>query len=125
MTAGKILVADDNHSIRRLFEIGLRETSFEVVTVKNGLEALEKLKKVHFDLLIIDLRMPGLDGLETIEKVRNFNSDIPIILQGSFKTKETSLRAKELKVAAYLVKPFDWLKMAETIERLIGIGRGK
>lgn len=125
MTTGKILVADDNHSIRRLFEIGLRETSFEVVTVKNGLEALEKLKKAHFDLLIIDLRMPGLDGLETIEKVRNFNSDIPIILQGSFKTKETSLRAKELKVAAYLVKPFDWEKMLKTIMNLVEVGAVK
>lgn len=117
-TVKKILVADDVASIRRLFEIGLEGQNFAVTTVKNGLEAVEAVKKEHFDLLIIDLRMPRLDGFGAVEKIRTINPNVPIILQGSFKNEETATKALELGINAYLVKPYDWGKMVAKIEEL-------
>jgi CheY-like chemotaxis protein len=120
-TNKKILVADDDFAIRRLFEIALRDHGLDVTVAKHGQEAVDLFKKHTFDLIIIDLRMPVMDGLTAIEKIRALNKDIPIILQGSFKSEETSRRANELGVSAYLVKPFDWWSVEKLVFDFLGL----
>jgi CheY-like chemotaxis protein len=77
----KILIVDDEPDMLKLLSMVLREkTSYEVTTTNNPLEALDLAKKGGFDLVISDLKMPGLDGMEIIDAVKQVDEDIPIII---------------------------------------------
>ncbi len=75
----KILIVDDEFEMRQLLKIYLRQDNYQVDEAENGQEAYEKMKKNDYDLMILDVMMPIMDGWQTIEQVRK-NSDIPIIM---------------------------------------------
>jgi DNA-binding NtrC family response regulator len=103
----RILVVDDEKNIRTLFEAELTDAGHEVETASGGKEALEKFQKQEFDLLIVDIRMPDMTGLELMEKVRAVNMRVPMIVCTALKALEDDYTIWESQIAAFLAKPVD------------------
>ena len=109
----KILVVDDEQSIREFFEILFRRMSsesgysFEMVPAEDGQKALELIKKQSFDMVISDLKMPRLSGLELLERVKSIQPDIVFILITAFDTSETAVKAMKIGAYDYIPKPFN------------------
>ena len=106
MAAGRIFVVDDEESIREFFEIMLKREGYEVLTASNGAEALEVLKKQAVDLIISDIQMPELSGLELLTKVREMDPEMAMIMITAFGSTETAVEAMKLGAFDYVTKPF-------------------
>jgi len=76
----KLLFADDEESIRLLYKEEFEEKGYEVILASNGQEALEKFAEQNPDLLVIDIKMPGMDGIEVLKKIREQSRQVPVIL---------------------------------------------
>lgn len=104
----KILVAEDEKDVRELIEIILRHHGFDVVSASDGLEAVTLATEQHFDLILLDVRMPRLDGYEACRRLRKMEStqDIPIIMLSALG--QESERAEGMAAGAdeYVLKPF-------------------
>jgi len=103
-----VLVVDDEASIRDLLSKTLALAEYDVETAPDGNAALERLRETHagVDLLIADLKMPGMDGLSLIRQVKQLKADLPIIIITGFSTESSAIEAVNLGVAGYLTKPF-------------------
>ena len=104
-----ILVADDSPSIRKFVSFALAMKGFEIISVSDGMEALEKLPTGKISLVITDLNMPNLDGFELIKAIRNNEEmkNIPIIILSSLAGSEEIQKGMEFGANSYLIKPFD------------------
>ncbi|CAA7601605.1 Two component system, signal transduction response regulator [Acididesulfobacillus acetoxydans] len=105
--APNILVADDEESVRNLLQKVLTKLGYCVTTAGNGEEVLTQVRRGAFALLIMDIRMPKLDGMETFKILRLEYPRLPIIIMTAFSTVETTLDAMRLGAFDYLSKPFD------------------
>jgi signal transduction histidine kinase/CheY-like chemotaxis protein len=103
---GKVLVVEDNDNIRELLTYLLTQNNYCVVSVDNGLDARQKLTEDQFDVLLSDIVMPGLSGLELLREVRENFGDIPVILITGHKKLESAREAVRLGAFDYLTKPF-------------------
>lgn len=102
----RVLVVDDEASIRDLLAKTLALAEYDVDLAADGRTALERLRIVPYDLLITDLKMPGVDGLSVIREARRFKADIPVIIITGFSTEASAIEAVNLGVSGYLTKPF-------------------
>ena len=102
----RILVVDDESSIRDLLQKTLALAEYDVETAGDGRSALERMRLYPFDLLIADLKMPGMDGLTVIREARRYKADLPVIIITGFSTESSAIEAVNLGVAGYLTKPF-------------------
>jgi excisionase family DNA binding protein len=104
----RVLVVDDEASIRDLLAKTLALAEYEVDTAGDGSAALDRLRERRgsYDLMIADLRMPGMDGLTLIREVKQINANLPIIIITGFSTESSAIEAVNLGVAGYLTKPF-------------------
>lgn len=118
--AEKILIVDDEPDMLRLLSMIIKEkTSYEVTTTNNPLEALEMAKKGGFDLLVADLKMPGLNGIELLESVRRFDEDIPTIIITAYGTVEAAVETMQKGAFDFMTKPFRKEQILFTIERAL------
>lgn len=102
-----ILVADDEPNVRSLLSNILRKEGYEVVTAKNGPETLSVFRKSSPDLILLDVRMPLMDGIETFKQIRRENEEVLIIMMTAYGTVETAVQAMKMGAFDYLVKPFN------------------
>lgn len=104
-----ILVADDSATIRKFVSFSLTTKGFEIISVADGMEALEKLPQMNVDLVITDLNMPNVDGFELIKCIRENEeySNIPIIILSSLSSQDEVNRGLSIGANSYLIKPFD------------------
>ena len=117
--AEKILIVDDEPDMLRLLSMIIKEkTPYEVTTTNNPLEALELAKK-GFDLLIADLKMPGLNGIELLESVKRFDEDIPTIIITAYGTVEAAVETMQKVAFDFITKPFRKEQILFTIERAL------
>jgi DNA-binding response OmpR family regulator len=115
----RILIVDDEESIRLLYREELEEEGFEVEVAKNGEEALEKLPRFKPDLITLDIKMPGMDGIETLKRIRESERQLPIIMcsaYGEYKQDLTTWASD-----AYIVKCADMTELKNTIRKLLGL----
>lgn len=115
----RILLVEDEESIQQIVSMNLEIEAYEVVSTALGKEALQLYKAQHFDLIILDVMLPDIGGLEVCEAIRLQNKQIPIIIVSA---KDTSFdRIKGLKYGAddYLVKPFNLEELLLRIEKLL------
>lgn len=104
-----IMVADDSAIIRKLISFSLAVSGYEIISVSDGMEALEILPKENIDLLITDLNMPNVDGFELIKAIRE-NDDLkntPIIVLSNLSETDDIERALQFGADSYLIKPFE------------------
>jgi DNA-binding NtrC family response regulator len=117
--AEKILIVDDEPDMLRLLSMIIKEkTPYEVTTTNNPLEALELAKK-GFDLLIADLKMPGLNGIELLESVKRFDEDIPTIIITAYGTVEAAVETMQKGAFDFMTKPFRKEQILFTVERAL------
>ncbi len=102
----RVLVVDDEASIRDLLSKTLALAEYDVDVAPDGRSALERLRIYPYDLLIADLKMPGLDGLSVIREAKRYKSDLPVIIITGYSTESSAIEAVNLGVAGYLTKPF-------------------
>ena len=102
----RILVVDDEAAIRDLLSKTLALAEYDVDLAPDGRTALERLRIIPYDLLITDLKMPGIDGLTVVREARRLKADIPVIIITGFSTEASAIEAVNLGVSGYLTKPF-------------------
>lgn len=102
----RVLVVDDEASIRDLLSKTLALAEYEVDVAPDGRSALDRMRLYPYDLLIADLKMPGMDGLTVIREAKRYKSDLPVIIITGFSTESSAIEAVNLGVAGYLTKPF-------------------
>ena len=101
-----ILVVDDEPVIGKLFKESLNETGYQVTTILSSLEALEIIKRKHFDLIFLDLVMPELDGAELFKHIREINKDVPVAIVTGYPHSKVMERAMEYGPFTVIKKPF-------------------
>ena len=102
----RVLVVDDEASIRDLLSKTLALAEYDVDVAPDGRSALERMRMYPYDLLIADLKMPGMDGLSVIREAKRYKADLPVIVITGFSTEASAIEALNLGVAGYLTKPF-------------------
>jgi excisionase family DNA binding protein len=102
----RVLVVDDEASIRDLLAKTLALAEYEVDVAPDGRSALDRMRMYPYDLLIADLKMPGMDGLSVIREAKRYKSDLPVIIITGFSTESSAIEAVNIGVAGYLTKPF-------------------
>jgi len=114
MTSSTILVVDDEPQIRRVMGTTLTSHGYAVMEARSGEEALEKMRSERPDLVLLDMNMPGMGGLEVCREIRNF-SDVPIVMLTVRNTEKDKVRALDAGADDYVVKPFS---MEELLARI-------
>jgi CheY-like chemotaxis protein len=118
---GRVLVVDDSEVIRQLITVNLELEGFEVVTAVDGQDALEKIHEVQPDVVTIDVRMPRLDGFDTVERIRADprTSDLKIAMVTACAQEVDVRRGSQVGVDAYVTKPFDPEALVRTVRDLV------
>jgi excisionase family DNA binding protein len=116
----RVLVVDDEASIRELLSKTLALAEYEVDTAQDGRAAIERLRLGQYDLLIADLKMPGVDGLSVIREAKRLNGSLPVIIITGFSTESSAIEAVNLGVAGYLTKPFRVPQVLAAAARALG-----
>ncbi len=115
----RILVVDDVPEVRKSFANVLSRQGYEVETASDGSEALKKLKTGQFQLIVSDIAMPNMDGMELMRSVRKVDFDIPIILLTGAPSLETARQAVELGAFRYLTKPIDIVELENAARKAL------
>jgi len=114
-----ILVADDDASIRSLLKQLLSDEGYSVVEATTGTEVVEKVKDTNPDLVIMDVRMPELDGIEALSKLKISSPKTSVLIMTAFGSSNNAIRAMELGAFDYITKPFELDKISHTVKRVI------
>jgi CheY-like chemotaxis protein len=115
----KILICDDEEAIRLLLTEVLKD-DYETVDVADGRDVLMRVTKEPFDLLIIDIKMPSMNGLEVIQRIRERGIKIPVIICSAYRMMEDDVVVRTSDVAAFITKPVDIKALKAKIFELIG-----
>ena len=113
-----ILVVDDDIAHRTMLRIMLG-WEYEICEADCGSTAIEKIKDTPFDLVLMDVCMPEINGVEALDKIKACNSEIPVIMMTAYSSNETAAKALEKGAYGYLTKPFDFDNLRLTIEKAI------
>jgi len=120
-TRQRVLVVDDEASIRDLLSKTLALAEYDVDTAPDGTTALDRMRAFSYDLLIADLKMPGMDGLTLIRQAKRLKADLPIIIITGFSTESSAIEAVNLGVAGYLTKPFRVPQVLAAASKALGV----
>lgn len=115
----KILIVDDDEDFREALSHRLIRKKIHVVAVESGEKALSVVEKNTFDLILLDLRMPGMDGVETFKKIIKVRNDCVVIIMTAYHDDERISIAKEMNPFGLLEKPFEFAQLAEYIEKML------
>ncbi|MGH7702654.1 MAG: diguanylate cyclase [Gemmatimonadales bacterium] len=123
--APKILVADDDQALTRTLSWILKESGYEVMSVPGGEHLLEHLASDQFDLLLLDIMMPKVDGLQLLERVKNDprHKDLPVLMISSMPPEEATVRALGLGAADFISKPFRVRELLARVKAHLRVGR--
>jgi DNA-binding NtrC family response regulator len=119
MKKPRIMIVDDEHSVRTSLREWFLEDGFDVVTAEDGLDALKKLEQGPFDLMIVDLKMPGMDGISLQRRMREVDPDATIVILTAFASVETAVEALKLGAFDYVTKPVDPDELSHTVRRAL------
>ncbi|HHS49789.1 MAG TPA: response regulator [candidate division Zixibacteria bacterium] len=115
----KILIVDDEANIRTLYETEFEDEGYEVSTAESAQEALDIISKENFDLIILDIRMPGVDGISALEKIMVKNRNLPVLINSAYPAYKDNFLT--WLAEDYIIKSSDLgylkKKVAETLEK--------
>ena len=112
-----ILVVEDDPNQCLLYEEGLKDEGYEVITAKDGREALRLVENQHPDLVVMDISMPGMDGIEAMSRMLSRDHKLPVILNTAYATYKDNFRS--WSADAYVVKSSDMTELRDAIERVL------
>ena len=104
MPAHKVLIVDDEQSMAQFLAIVLRKEGYDVATVNNGRDALEKVKNDAFDVVITDIKMPGMNGIQVLEGVKQIDATLPVIIMTAYASQQSAIDAVNHGAFQYLIK---------------------
>src|SRR6266540_4284743 len=104
MPEEKILVVDDEQSMTQFLGIVLRKEGYQVTTVNNGREALEKVKAENIDVVITDIKMPGMDGIQLLQGIKKHDPSLPVVIMTAYASQQSAIDAVNLGAFQYLIK---------------------
>jgi len=116
----RILIVEDNTLIRRALKEALSGEDIELLEGENGKQALQKFEENHFDLLILDIKMPDMDGLEVLRKIRVRNKELPIIIITAYKGLSKDPEVALGNVADFITKPIDIEILRAKVTEILG-----
>jgi DNA-binding NtrC family response regulator len=114
-----VLIVDDDEEVRHLFCDIIDLLGFSPTAVGSGVAALQQLKATHFDLVILDVRIPDMNGLETFKAIRQFNSSVPVVLTSGFGMDKNVQDALSMGALLCLEKPFNVARAMSTLRDIV------
>ena len=118
-----ILIIDDDDQLRKSFTKLLTEEGHQVQSAASGEEGLQIVRTAVPDVVVIDVRLPGMNGLETFRAIHALEPKLPVIIMTAFSTTETAIEATKMGAFDYVLKPFEIPDMLKTITQAIDTGR--
>jgi DNA-binding NtrC family response regulator len=115
----RVLVVDDEKNVRVLFERVLSKEGYQVECAASGGEAIDKLAKNSFDLVVTDLKMDGLDGFDVIKKGKRERRDLPFVLISGYGTSQTAALAAREGADVFLAKPIDLVDLKTAVKKAL------
>jgi len=115
----KILVVDDEEGARELFNTILSDEGYEVSLAVNGEDALSHMKNASFDLVVTDIKMPGMDGLQLLQEIRKTGSKADVIMVTAYGEVESYLKAMSLGAAEYINKPIRIKELKRIVHKVL------
>ena len=119
----KILVIDDEQGIRYLLDTLLSRKGYEVVLAEDGRKGLELFRREHPDAVVLDLKMPEMDGITVLKHIRSSDQKLPVIVLTGAGTPETEQQAYALGVTEFVKKEFSLHRLGDSLKRHLYIGR--
>jgi DNA-binding NtrC family response regulator len=119
MTSKPVLIVDDEKNIRLTLSLALESMGLEIDSAMNGEEALDKVNQKEFGLILLDLKMPGMDGMEVLKRVSEIRPDIRIIIITAHGTIESAIDAMKLGAVDFIQKPFSPDEIRELVSKVI------
>ena len=117
-----ILIVDDKKDFCTVLSDSLSQDRYRVVTAFNGKMALQLAKKEKPDLILLDIKMPGMDGIEVLKKIKKMRKEIAVIMFTAFGTLETAREAMKLGAYDYVTKPVDLFLLKSLVKEVLGEG---
>lgn len=120
--AKSILIVDDSETVRQVLQLALGNAGYQVVEAEDGFDALGKLSEAQVDMLITDLNMPNMDGLELIKKVREGGQHkfTPIVMLTTESSEEKKKAGREAGASGWIVKPFKPEQLLKVVKLVLG-----
>ncbi len=115
----RILIIDDDKDICEYMELLLTQSGYDVVTETSPSDGLDQLRENEFHVVVLDIMMPELNGMEVLEEIRSFDSDIAIIIFTGFPSVDTAVTSMKYNVSDYIKKPFDVDEFNDTLEGIL------
>ena len=116
----KVLVADDQIHIRKIIAAKISKAGYTVITAEDGQEAVDMAKAEKPDLIIMDIMMPRMNGIEVLKKIKKMKKEIVVIMLTAYGTLETARKAMKLGAYDYLTKPFDLFNLKPLVKEALG-----
>jgi two-component system response regulator HydG len=114
-----ILVVDDDISHCTILQALLRGWGYRVALAHNGVQALEQVRQQVFDLVLCDIRMAEMDGIETLKEIKTLNPSIPVLIMTAYSSVDTAVEALKSGALDYLIKPLDFDKLQQTLSQAL------
>ncbi|MDD5496772.1 MAG: response regulator [Candidatus Omnitrophica bacterium] len=120
----KILIVDDEPDFLEVMSLRLKANDFEVTTATNGDEALKKIKEDRPDAVLLDILMPGIDGLEVLRRIRKLDDKLPVYIITAFSTEERFRLANRFGASGFIMKTDDLAKEVDNITSALDMSNG-
>src|SRR6202167_3493340 len=118
-----ILIVEDEPKLRRLLELDLSEEGHRVLAAPDAEQGLKILRQETVELVVTDLKLPGMDGLEFLHAVKRTNAALPIVVMTAYGTIETAVEAMKAGASDYVLKPFSLAEMRMVVEKELDVRR--
>jgi DNA-binding NtrC family response regulator len=115
----RILIVDDEEIVRESLSAWLEKDGYTLATAQDGETAIDRVKKERWSILLVDLKMPGIDGLQVLENVRKVQPDAAAVIMTAYATVDTAVAAMKLGAYDYLVKPFDPEELSLMVQKIV------
>ena len=116
----KILVVDDEDALRTVLSAELNSEGYEVGTAADGMEAVNELQKIKYDLILLDIKMPNMNGFEVLKVIKEKHSGTKVIMLTGFADLKNAIESKKLGAEDFVSKPYDLVDLLTTIDRVMG-----
>lgn len=121
MKQSSILIIDDDNGLRTSLAAFLGKNNYKIITAKNGEDGIKQVETHDFDLILLDIRMPGMDGITALKKIKDLSPYVNVIIITGFGSVESAVEAMKEGAIDYITKPFNLSELKEKIERYLRI----